>query len=203
MSALGFAGFGLLVALGLAGTVISASEASPPGLLVSTGAVSLMLAAAGIKARAGAYARAAAQSTIESITARFMSYVWLWGALSLAIVYASILSWREWTHFVAAFTIAGVSAFGFSRLLARDAATGREDPVMLRFGRRLAGAQLAGMVVTVIGLMIDPDKEILTAADGDWAGNGIFIFGALALAALSADAVFRYKGAPPSAAAKV
>ena len=45
------------------------------------------------------------------------------------------------------------------------------------------------MIATLIGLAVDPDKEILHAVDSDWAGNGLFLFGALALALVSAQAL--------------
>ena len=64
---------------------------------------------------------------------------------------------------------------------------------MLALGRYMAIGQLVGMVVTVIGLGIDPDKEFYWPADGDWAGNIIFLFGALALLAITAHALLNDK----------
>jgi hypothetical protein len=48
---------------------------------------------------------------------------------------------------------------------------------------------LIGMIATMAGLAIDPDKEFLHTVESDWAGNGLFLFGALALAIVSAHAL--------------
>ena len=129
--------------------------------------------------------------------ARTMGLIWLWGAAALVLVYTTVMSWREWTHFSAAFAAAGLICLGFSALLAKDAARGKEDATLLRLGRYFAIAQLAGMIATLIGLAVDPDKEILHAVDNDWAGNGLFLFGALALALVSAYALIDHKKNSP------
>ncbi|WP_295555775.1 hypothetical protein [uncultured Hyphomicrobium sp.] len=182
-------GLGLLMALGLAGVVFSAGEKLPPGLLASAGFVNLLLAAVGISERRALTRAGAAKSAIESATARAMGLIWLWGAAALVLVYVLVLSWREWTHFSAAFAGAGLLCLGFSALLAKDAAKGRDDATLLRLGRYLGIGQLVGMIATLIGLAVDPDKEIFFATDSDWAGNGIFLFGAVALALVSAHAL--------------
>lgn len=190
-------GLGLLLALGLAGVVYSAREAEPLGLLGAAGFVNLVLAAVGIGERRSLGRAGAGRSAIESVTARAMGLIWLWGAAALVLVYNLVLSWREWTHFSAAFAAAGLISLGFSALLAKDAEKGKEDATLLRLGRYFAIAQLVGMIATLIGLAVDPDKEILHAVDSDWAGNGIFLFGALALALVSAYALIdRKKNSP-------
>jgi protein-S-isoprenylcysteine O-methyltransferase Ste14 len=182
-------GLGLVLGLGLAGVVSSAGEKLPLALLASAAFVNVVLAAVGIATRRSLIARAASRSAVESASARAMALVWLWGAAALVLVYTLKLSWREWLLFTSAFTIAGLLSLGFSALLAKDAALKRDDETLLRLGRYLAIGQLAGMIVTIAGLVIDPDKEFLYPVDNDWAGNGIFLFGALALAALSAHAL--------------
>jgi hypothetical protein len=128
-----------------------------------------------------------------------MGLVWLWGAAGIFVVYAFILSWREWWQFVTAFAVVGILCLGFAALLERDAARSRDDVAMLKLGRYLAMAQLGGMVVTILGLAVDPDKEFLWPDDGDWAGNILFLFGALALLAITAHALI-YDEKPGSAA---
>jgi hypothetical protein len=64
---------------------------------------------------------------------------------------------------------------------------------MLKLGRNFAIAQFVAMLVTIVGLIIDPDKEFLFIKEDDWAGNGIFLFGAIALAVLSGHALFTSK----------
>lgn len=190
-------GLGLLLGLGLAGVVYAADEKLPWALLASTGFVNLLLAAVGISERRSLRQANAAPSRIESATARIMGLIWLWGAAALVLVYTLILSWREWPHFSAAFAGAGILSLGFSALLARDARQGRDDATLLRLGRYLCIGQLIGMIATMAGLAIDPDKEILYAVDSDWAGNGIFLFGALALALVSAQALIDGKKDSP------
>ncbi len=181
--------WGLVFALGLAGVVHSAQEKEPLALLASAGFVNLLLAGVGISSRRNLVKAGAGQSQIESLTARYMALVWLWGAAALVLVYVLVLSWREWTHFSAAFAGAGVLCLGFSALLANDARKGRDDPTLLRLGRYLGIGQLVGMIATLVGLAVDPDKEVFFPVDSDWAGNGLFLFGALALALISAHAL--------------
>lgn len=182
-------GLALVLGLGLAGVVYAAGASEPLGLLAAAAIVNLLLVAVGVSERRALRAAGAARSLLESATARTMGLIWLWGAAGLVLIYNLAMSWREWTHFSAAFAAAGVICLGFSALLAKDAAQGREDATLLRLGRYFAIAQLVGMVATLIGLAVDPDKEILYATDHDWAGNGIFLFGAVALALVSAYAL--------------
>lgn len=190
-------GLGLLLGLGLIAVVFSAQEKLPAGLLAAAGFVNLLLAAMGISERRSLLRSSASASRVESATARTMGLIWLWGAAALVLVYTLIISWREWPHFSAAFAGAGLLCLGFSALLAKDARQGRDDPTMLRLGRYLCIGQFVGMIVTMAGLVIDPDKEILHAVDADWAGNGIFLFGALALALVSAYALIDGKKDSP------
>ncbi|MGE0024706.1 MAG: hypothetical protein AB7S70_13875 [Hyphomicrobium sp.] len=191
------AGLALLMGLGLAGVYFSADEKQPAGLLAAAGLVNLVLTAVAISGRRSLIRSGASASAVESATARAMGLIWLWGAAALVLVYVFLIAWREWPHFSAAFAVAGALCLGFSALLARDAAKGRDDPTLLRLGRYLCIGQLAGMVATMLGLLIDPDKEILYAVDADWAGNGIFLFGAFALALVSAHALIDGKKDSP------
>ena len=175
--------------LGLAGIVAAVQAVEPRGLLAATGFVSLLLALVGISERSALIRKQASRSAIESRTARYMGLAWLWGAIAIFAVYVFLLSWREWPQFVAGFGIAGLLSLGYSALLARDAAAGRDDETMLKIGRYLCIGQLVGMIVTIVGLFIDPDKEFIYIDDSDWAGNGIFLFGALSLLLLSLHAL--------------
>ena len=74
--------------------------------------------------------------------------------------------------------------------MSKDVERGKDDPTLLKIGRILTIAQFAGTIVAVIGLMIDPDKQFLNPLRRDWAAQTIFLFGALALAAISAAALF-------------
>jgi hypothetical protein len=179
----------LILGLGLAGVVYAADAREPLALLGAAAVVNLLLVAVALSERRALSAASAARSKVESTTARYMGLIWLWGAAALILVYTLILQWREWPHFSAAFAIAGLLCLGFSALLGADAAKGKDDATLLKLGRYMAIGQLGGMVATMIGLAIDPDKEFLVTTDVDWAGNGIFLFGALALAIVSAHAL--------------
>jgi hypothetical protein len=170
-----------------------ASTGAPAALLAVAGVTSLVLTALAIRERSTLRKSGASKSRIASATSRNMGLVWLWGALALLLVYVFALDWREWWHFCAAFATAGVLCLGFSAMLVRDAGAGRDDETMLALGRYLAIGQLVGMIVTVAGLAIDPDKEFVYIKEGDWAGNSIFLAGALALAAISAHALLSEK----------
>lgn len=165
----------------------AAGEAVP--LIAATAAAGLFWAVMAIRDRRRLEAAGASPSRSAAVTARYMGFVWLWGAISIFIVYVFILTWREWWQFFAGFGVVGLLCLGYAALLDRDAAAGRDDPTMLTLGRYMAFAQAGGMVVTILGLAVDPDKEFLWPVDADWAGNIVFLFGALALLAITAHAL--------------
>ncbi|MFT5508819.1 MAG: hypothetical protein ACI89J_001896 [Hyphomicrobiaceae bacterium] len=133
----------------------------------------------------------ASKSAISASSAWHMSYIWVWGTLSLLITYASgVVHWHEWLHFFAAFAVAGIAALFFANLLHKDANAGKDDETILKVSRYLAYAQLFGMIVVMLGLLIDGKmSRHLIPRHGDWAANNIFFFGALGLAIMSAYAL--------------
>lgn len=135
----------------------------------------------------------ARRSVIAASTARFMGMVWTWGALGLLITYATgILSWREWWQFFIAFFVAAGLCLFFSATLQKDADAGKDDETMLSLGRYLAIGQLVGMLIVMVGLVIDGKMQrYINPRIGweDWAANNIFFFGAFALAAISLFAI--------------
>jgi hypothetical protein len=177
----------------LVATIMTSAAESPLALIAATAVAGVLWALIAIRDRRRLDAAGASPSRIAATTARYMGIVWLWGAASLFVIYVFILTWHEWWQFFAAFAVVGVLCLGFAALLERDANAGRDDETMLALGRYLAIGQLAGMVVTVAGLAVDPDKEFLWPADGDWAGNIVFLFGALALLAITAHALINDK----------
>lgn len=179
----------LILGLGLAGAYYSAEAREPLGLLGAAALVNLLLVVVALSERRTLSAASEPRSRIESVTARYLGLIWLWGAAGLVLIYVFVLQWREWPHFSAAFAVAGLLCLGFSALLAKDADKGKDDPTLLTLGRYMAIAQLLGMIATMIGLAIDPDKEFFNTSEADWAGNGLFLFGALALALVSAHAL--------------
>lgn len=184
-----FIAWSVLTGLGLYGVYISAEAPSPVGLLIATFGITLLLAAVAIAERRRLIAQAAGTTALSATSALYLGLIWLWGAVAIAVVYIGVLNWREWPLLVAAFGIAGLVSLGFWQILSRDAARGHDDQALLKLSRQLTIVQFAGMLITIAGLLIDPDKEFLYPVDGDWAANGICLSGALALALVSAHAL--------------
>lgn len=133
----------------------------------------------------------ASRAAVSASAARHMGFVWAWGALGLLISYGfGVVDWHEWWHFFLAFAVAGGAALFFATLLQRDADAGKTDEAILKVSRYLAYIQLFGMVVVVLGLLIDGKMtRFLVPRHGDWAANNIFFFGAVAIGAISAYAI--------------
>jgi hypothetical protein len=74
-------------------------------------------------------------------------------------------------------------------MMSKDAAAGRQDDAILNIARYLTIGQLAGMVIAMVGMIID-DKMPRDPSEPDWAANAIFFFGAAALAAISMNALW-------------
>jgi hypothetical protein len=111
--------------------------------------------------------------------------IWSWGALALAVTYGTqVLVWKEWWRFCIGFGAAAGLCWLFSFTLDSDAEKGGEaDAAMLRLARYVAMVQLFGMVVTMLGLVIDGKMiRFLNPRFTDWAANNVFFFGAMALA---------------------
>lgn len=181
------------LALGL-GAVITTALANDPMVHLGIAAlIGLILAVRGILVHRAGEAARISRSAVASNNASSMSLIWLWGGLSVFIIYAAHLTWREWWHFAVAFIAVGAISLGFSMMLRKDANAGKEDATMLGLARKLGWVQLVGMIATVIGLLVDPDKRFLTIREGweDWAANSIFLFGAAGLGILSAYALWK------------
>lgn len=181
------------LALGL-GAVITTALANDPTVHLGIAAViAAILAIRGILVHRAGEVAGISRSAVASNNASSMALIWLWGGLSVFIIYAAHLTWREWWHFALAFIVVGAISLGFSMMLRKDADTGKEDATMLGLARKLGWVQLVGMIVTVVGLLVDPGKRFLTVRAGweDWAANSIFLFGAAGLAVLSAYALWK------------
>jgi FtsH-binding integral membrane protein len=140
-----------------------------------------MLAIRDCRARLGV---GAAPPDVAGNTARSMAMVWAWGALMLFITYGTgVLAWKEWWPFFIAFTVAGGLCLWLA-VAVKNSAT------ILRWARYLALTQLVGMMVVMLGLLVDGKMvRFLNPRYTDWAANNIFFFGALALAAISGYAL--------------
>lgn len=153
--------------------------------------VAIGFAATFFRANTELRASGASQSAIAALTSRFVAYVWTWGALCLLTVYATgLLVWREWLTFtVACIVLAGLSMV-LATMLQKDADAGREDATMLKLADVLAKILLVGMVITIVGFLIDGKMvRFLTPRFTDWAANNVFFFGAISIAAITGYAL--------------
>lgn len=141
--------------------------------------------------------KGASASEVASNNAWYMGLIWSWGGLALIATYGTgVLIWKEWWHFVLAFAVAAGLSLYFAGELKRDAQAGKEDETMLRLARYLAIVQLAGMGITMLGLIIDGKMvRFLIPRFTDWAANNVFFFGALGIALISAYALRNNKHA--------
>ena len=181
----------LILAIGLSVMIVSAGASVPVAFMAMTALVSLTFALLAVRENKSQSAAGSSVNIIAASTARYMGLVWVWGALGLLVTYMFVLpEWKDWWQFFLAFTAAGVLCLFFAATHARDATAGREDQTMLKLGRALAAGQLAGTLITMAGLFLDPKKHFLNVSKPEWAANNIFLFGALALAIISANALY-------------
>lgn len=185
----------LLLLAGIAAVVATAATTRTDLHMGTAAIVAAVYAVRGLAIHRANERAGVSRSAQASSNSASMALVWLWGGLSCAIIYASFLTWREWWQFALAFTAVGAISFGFAQIMAKDAAIGKEDATLLKLARNLAWLQLAGMIVTMAGLMLDPDKRFLIVKERweDWAANSIFFFGAAALGILSLYALLKDK----------
>lgn len=178
------------LALSVVAMVLAAGAKMPLVHMAMTALVGMAVAAMAVRENRALVAARASKTTLAESTARYMGLVWTWGAIGLLVTYLAVLRWHEWWHFFLAFAAVGAICLGMAATLARDGKAGRQDEAMLKVARILTMVQLAGMVITMLGLVIDGKMtRFLEPRHGDWAANNIFFFGALALAAISLNAL--------------
>jgi hypothetical protein len=181
----------ITLTVGICSIILSAASGTPEIYMAITALISIVIAFMAIKDQRDLEASGASASVISASTARYMGLVWTWGALALLVTYYFILpAWREWPHFFAGLAVVGVLCLFFASTLMGDSEKGKDDATMLKLGRYLTIAQLAGTAIAIAGLLIDPDKQFLNVKRLDWAAVNVFFFGAVALAAISAHALF-------------
>lgn len=180
--------FGLAVAT--CATVLTAALMDPKLHITACALVVLAIALLAVHDHQRLINSGASTSAIASSTARYLGLVWAWGALSVLAIYLFVLEkvWPEWWQFFIGFAFAAIASIAFSNMLDRDRAAGRSDPMLAKVGRILAQVQIAGMAVGIVSLFVD-HKFPRDVTHADWAGNNILFFGALAIAAISLDAL--------------
>lgn len=180
----------IALTLSICAIILTAAVSDPLLHMAASGVVSLVFAIIAIREQNALVASGAPQSAVGSSTARNMGLVWAWGGLGIFVTYAFILQqhWPEWWQFVLGFAIAAVASIVFSNMLDRDTAAGRVDDSILKVGRSLVILQLVGVAIAVISMFVD-GKFPRAASYPDWAGCNIFFFGAIAIAAISINAL--------------
>ncbi len=180
--------WGVFLAFGVAAVFFGAAAGTPELHMGLTALVCLGFAIAAIWERRRLTAGGAGQAALASATASSMALVWAWAALSLLLTYVFVLSWIEWWQYaLGAGAVAALCLF-FTAVLSRDAAARREDQAMLKLARYLTLGQLVGMIVAMVGLVLD-DKMPRNPDKPDWAASSIFFFGAASLAIISLNAL--------------
>ncbi len=166
--------------------------------MIVSALINFAIAAIGLRETIALDKSGAAVSAVAASTARYMGLVYAWGALALFVSYYFILpEWHEWPVFCGAFAIVAAISLLFAATMSKDAERGNDDPTLLKIGRILTIAQFAGAIIAIVGLLIDPDKQFLNSEKLDWAAQTIFFFGAIALAAISAAALFYTRDRAP------
>lgn len=189
----------MTLTIGICSIVLAAGSGTPSIYMIVTALISLAIAAIGLRETIELDKADASLSTVSASTARYMGLVWAWGALAMFVTYYFFPpAWKEWLVFCAAFAIVAAICLLFATAMDNDAAKSAEDPTLLKLGRMLTLFQFAGTVVAMLGLLIDPDKRFLDTSRLDWAAINIFFFGAMALAAISAAALFYTRDRQPA-----
>jgi hypothetical protein len=178
--------------VGVAAVVLSAAANMPLLHMGLAALVCLGFTLAAVLERRRLAGSSAGQSALASSTAGCMALVWAWAASSLLLTYVFVLSWGEWWQYVLGAAAISALCLLFAAALSRDAEAGREDATLITLARYLTLGQLAGMIIAMIGLILD-DKMPRDPQKPDWAANTIFFFAAAALAAISINAL---RGAP-------
>lgn len=190
----------MTLTLGVCSLILATGAGTPVHYMAVTALVSFAIAVIGLREIIALDKQDASLSMVSASTARYMGLVYAWGALALFVTYFFILpDWHEWPVFCGAFAIVAAISLMFAATMSNDAERGKDDPSLLKIGRILTIVQFAGTVVAVIGLLIDPDKQFLNPERRDWAAQTVFLFGAIALAAISAAALFYTRDRVPAA----
>lgn len=180
-----------LLTLSLCAMIIAAGAGLPVVHMLMAALISVGIALVGIMENQKLRSEGASKNLIAAATARNMGFIFVWGALVIAVTYVFILRWHEWWHFMAAFAIAGALCLFYSNALIRDDNAGKTDATMLNFGRTLTWVQLVGMIIAMVGMLVDGKMQrYIDPKYQDWAAQNVFFFGAAGLAILSAYALW-------------
>lgn len=180
----------IALTLSICAIILTAAVNSPGLHMLASGVVSVAFALTAINEHRALTAAGASRSEIGSSTARNTGLVWAWGALGILVTYAAILvnRWPEWPQFFIGFVIAAAASLVFSNMLNRDTEAGKIDNSVMAVGKALVALQLIAVILAVISMFFD-GKFPRPVNYPDWAACNIFFFGAIAIAAISANAL--------------
>jgi hypothetical protein len=192
----------LLIAVSVAGLVIAAAlRATIPSMAYAhfalAAAVSILFALLGVRRLIAHHNEGATRTTIAAEGARSTGLVWTWVALVIGVTYGTgVLAWKEWLfHFIGIIGVAGGS-LALAAALDKSASRATEDEMLLTAARYLGMAQLVGMVIVIVGFLIDGQMtRFLLTRFADGPAKNVMFFGAIAVAAITGAAL---KYAPKS-----
>lgn len=180
----------IALTLSICAIILTAAVNRPDLHMIAAGVVSIAFALTAIREHNALRAAGASKSEIGSSTARNTGLVWAWGALGILVTYAFIIvnRWPEWWQFFLGFALAAVASIIFSNMLDRDQQAGRVDKSVMKVGRILVMLQLVGVIGGIISMLYE-GKFPIDATQPRWAANNILFFGALAIGAISLNAL--------------
>ena len=187
-----------MLAIGVSVAALVISAAARPGnvtmayahLAIAAG-ISIFFALTAIRELGASAAAGESRTALAAKSARFMGLVWTWAALVIVVTYGTgVLSWKEWmSHFFGMFGVGGV-CLAVASTLGKSASAGKDDETMLTIARYLTIIQLVGMVILMLGFLIDGQmKRFLDEQFTDWPAKNVMFFGAMAIAAISGAAL--------------
>jgi hypothetical protein len=184
----------IALTISICAIILTAAVGSPVTHMFASGLVSVAFALTAIREHNALQAAGASTSEIGSSTARNIGLIWTWGALGICVTYGLILvnRWPEWWQFFLGFALVAIGSIIFSNMLNRDQAAGRTDQSVMSIGRALVTLQLAGVIAGIVSMLYD-GKFPRAITYPDWAACNIFFFGALAIAAISINALMAKK----------
>ncbi len=178
------------LAAAICATVLATAANEPALQMTAVAVVCIAIVLIAVRDHQRLRNNGAPTSAVASSTARYLALVWAWAGLTVLLAYLFIIEkhWPEWWQFFIGFSFAAIASLAFARLLDRDRAAGRDDATLVKAGRVLLQFQIIGMAAGIVSLFVD-NKFPRAATHADWAGCNIFFFGALAIAAISFDAL--------------
>lgn len=149
--------------------------------------IASFIAFAGMRDYGDAEAHKAGASLRSAILVRHMAILWAWAAVSICIIYSSIVIWAEtWVPLLLVLTLASGTCMFIANLLQRDADAGVTDLRVLAFVDRAVWAQFV-VICLLIGGVVAVGRFGPAGYSGEnkWAAMNIMLCTGLGLAIVS------------------